>query len=957
MSQPGETHTATFLMTDIAGSTRLWEEQRAAMGVALAAHDAILREVVEHARGTVVKTTGDGLLAAFDGPRAAVEACVAGQRAMLDHDWPTTAPLRVRMAIHAGSAESRDGDYFGPALNRVARLLAIGHGGQVLVSSAGAAVLADDLPVEVELLDRGEHRLRDLSRPEHVYQLVAPGLPSDFPPLRSGAAPTNLPAELTSFIGREREVTEICGLLGTNRFVSLVGVGGTGKTRLMLRAAGEVAGRHAGGAWLVELAPLRDPGLVLPEIARVLAIRDSPGQPLLEVVTDFLRDKDLLLLLDNCEHLIGAAAQVTERLLGACRSLRVLTTSREALGVPGEAIFQVPSLGVPETLDHADIEAVASAEAVRLFVDRAGATLPTFRLDEATIGPVVEICRRLDGIPLAIELAAARINILTAAEIAQGLEDRFRLLTGGRRTSVPRQQTLQALIDWSWDLLGEPDQRLLRRLSVFVGGWTLDAAAEVTADRPGGSSPTPSAASRLDTLDGLGRLVDRSLVVAEHAGGTRFRMLETIRQYASDRLIASGESTELRDRHLARIHRMAEDAEAAMEGAGMLATIERLDVEIDNIRTALDWAFDAHLSAAIEIAVWLGQYWRARSVGTEGLDRLAQAIEALRRLPEPPSDSAAKRLSLTVRLLATAAREGAMAGRRLDAARDWGEAAVRLARESGDRKVLSAALSGWTFVLMFAGRSTDDVLAAQLESAVIAEEAGDWMNATFAAAGRSEYLIGTDLADAEVWVVRATDAARRAGNPFARGLAALARGRYLGSCGRADEARTWFAEAQTRFGEIRDHRMELVARSDMAHAMRRGGDLEGAEVAYRDVVLDWQRLGHRGAVANLLESFAFLAVERGDPRRGVALLGAAERLRFAADASMLAPERVEYERWVARARGALDAAEFELSWNRGATLTMEDAVAFALTDRDRTAAEPLSQAAPGRPRAHRATRP
>jgi predicted ATPase/class 3 adenylate cyclase len=926
-----ESRTSTFLMTDIAGSTRLWEEQPAAMAVALAAHDAILREAVEHARGTIVKTTGDGMLAAFDVPRAAVDACLAGQRAMLDHDWPTEAPLSVRMALHAGSAEARDGDFFGPALNRVARLLAIGHGGQVLVSSAGAAVLADDLPTGVELLDRGEHRLKDLSRLEHVYQLVAPGLPSEFPPLRSGKAPTNLPAELTSFIGREREVTEIGGLLEANRLVSLVGVGGTGKTRLMLHVAGEAAGRHADGAWLVELAPLSDPGLVLPEVARALSIPDSPGQPLLDVVTDFLRDKDLLLLVDNCEHLIGAAADVTGRLLGTCRSLRVMATSREALGVPGEAIFQVPSLRVPETLDDTDLEAAASAEAVRLFVDRATGTLPTFRLDAATIGPVVEICRRLDGIPLALELAAARINVLTADDIAQGLGDRFRLLTGGRRTSVPRQQTLQALIDWSWDLLSESDQRLLRRLSVFVGGWTLDAAAEVTADRPAGAGPTPPPASRLDTLDGLGRLVDRSLVIAEHGGGTRFRMLETIRQYARDRLVASGESTELRTRHLARFRRMAEDAGPALEGAGMLATLEQLDIEIDNIRAALDWAFEAEPEAGVEIAASLGQYWRARSVGSEGLDRLAEAIEALRRLPEPEPDTAAERLRLAVRVLATAAREAAMTNRRIDAARDWGDEAVRLARESGDPRTLSTALAGRGFVLMFAGRSTDDVLAAQAETAIIAEEAGDWMSATMAAAARSEYLMGTDLADAETWVVRATEAARRAGNPFAVGLAALARGRYLGFCGRIDEARPWFAEAQAQFHEIRDHRLELVARSDLAHALRRAGDFDGAEAAYREVMPEWQRLGHRGAVANLLESFAFVAVERGDPRRAAVILGAAEQLRSASEASMLAPERVEYDREIAQARGALDEAEFEQAWSHGAGLTTEDSVAFAVS--------------------------
>ena len=476
------------------------------------------------------------------------------------------------------------------------------------------------------------------------------------------------------------------------------------------------------------------------------------------------------------------------------------------------------------------------------------------------------------------------------------------------------------------------DQRLLRRLSVFVGGWTLDAAADVAADRPAGAESARSPASRLDTLDGLGRLVERSLVIAEHTGGTRFRMLETIGQYARDRLVASGESAEIRTRHLALVRRMARDAGHAMEGAGMVASLGLLDVELDNIRAALDWAFEADPLAGIEIAVALGQYWRVRSVGTEGLDRLVQAIDALRHLPDPDPDAAAERLALTVRLMAAAAREGAMTGRRGDAARDWGAEAVRLAREGGDRMTVSTALSGMAFVLMFAGRPTDDVLAAQLESATVAEEVGDWMSATFAATGRSEYLMGIDPTEAEAWVIRASDAASRAGDPLSIGMAALARARYLGFRGSLEEARAALTEAQARFRETTDHRMELVAQSDLAHALRRAGDLDAAEAAYREVIPEWQRLGHRGAVANLLESFAFLMIERGDAPRATALLGAAERLRREADSHMLGPERVEYDRRIAQARAALDGPQFEQAWNRGAAMTSEDAVAFATAE-------------------------
>ncbi len=927
MRPPTESRTATFLMTDIAGSTRLWEEQPEAMAVALAAHDALLRAVVEQANGTVVKTTGDGMLAAFGGAREAVEAALAGQHALIEHDWPTTGPLRARMAIHTGPAESRDGDFFGPALNRVARLLAIGHGGQVLVSSAGAAVVADDLPPGSELQDRGDHHLRDLSRPEHVFQLVAPGLPSEFPPLRSGAPPTNLPVELTSFIGREREIEGILGLLAGHRLVTLVGAGGTGKTRLMLKVASELAG-HADGVWLVELAPLTDPDLVLPEAARALGVPDQPGKPLLAVVTDFLRDKDLLLLVDNCEHLIGAAAELAERLLGACRSFRIMATSREALGVAGEAIFQVPSLGLPEALEHPDPAVAAASEAVRLFVDRATATMPSFQLDETTIGPVIEICRRLDGIPLALELAAARINVLSAVEIAQGLGDRFRLLTGGRRTSVPRQQTLQAMIDWSWDLLDEADQRLLRRLSVFAGGWTLEAATEVTGDRPPGDAS--GGAARLDTLDGLSRLVDRSLVVAEREGGRRFRMLETIRQYARDRLVASGEAPELRNRHLARFRRLAEDAGAALEGPAMVEWLERLDTEIDNLRSAFDWAFEVDPEAGIVMAASLSHYWRARSMGTEGLDRLAEAIEALDHLPDPAPEARNARIALSTSVLATGAREGAMTNRRVGDARTWGDEAARLAADNGDRRILTTGLAGQLFVAMFVGRATDDVPGLAAELAAVAEEVGDWMNLTFATTSLAEALMGSDPAAAETWVVRGTEAATRSGNPFALGLSALARGRYLGYCGSIDDARPWFAEADVRFQQLSDRRMMLVARSELAHALRRAEDLDGAEAAYRQVLPMWHQLGNRGAVANLLETFAFLAIERGDPHLAAVLLGAAERLRLAAGATMLAHEHLEYAAEVGRVRAGLDAATLEQAWAEGAAMSQEDAVSLAL---------------------------
>jgi predicted ATPase/class 3 adenylate cyclase len=931
VTQPGETHTATFLMTDIAGSTRLWEEQRDAMVLALAAHDALLRAAVEDAGGTVFKTTGDGLLAAFERPGAALRAAVAGQRALQDHAWPTTAPLLVRMAIHAGDAELRNDDYFGPSLNRVARVLAIGHGGQVLVSSAAAALVADDLPAGATLLDRGEHHLKDLARPEHVYQLAAPGLITDFPPLRSGAAsPTNLPADLTTFIGRGREAAEIRDLLHNHRFATLVGVGGTGKTRLMLHVAGELSSRHHDGAWLIELAPLREPDLVASEVARALGVQVSPAQSAIAAVTDFLRGKDLLLLLDNCEHLIEAAATLVEHLLASCRMLHVLATSREALGVPGEATYQVPSLAVPETLDHLDLAIVAATEAVSLFVERATTTLPSFRLDASNAASVVEICRRLDGIPLALELAAARANVLSPAEIAQGLGDRFRLLTGGRRTAVPRQQTLQALIDWSWDLLTEADQRLLSRLSVFTGGWTLEAAAGVSGDQDDPAS-APTGRSRLETLDGLGRLVDRSLLVVTPAETTRYGMLETIRQYANDRLIASGEVGALRSRHLAWFRRLAADAQMGIAGREMVAWLGRLAADLDNLRTALDWALETDIPVALEMFSALGAYWRLRGLGSEGVDRMAEAIEVLRRWRSTPSPMPeAERTLLGARVMVAAFNMSGYAG--WSAVSSLGDETIAIARASGDpATIIDALVLGMqTEMMIRGGRQTDRLRASGMEALQLAADLNDPFRQSTVLTGLAMVDAQTDPDAAEVWLERAFAVAERSGNPAAIASTFQMRGRAASRAGRHVEAQRWFREAVVRYGSIGDMRFTMSSQSELAHALRRAGATDEAETEYRQTIVGWQHIGNRGAVANQLESLAFTAIVRGAGTRAARLFGAAEALREASGDPMTVDERGEYDAFVDRLRTLLDAAALGDAWADGRSLTAPDAVALAV---------------------------
>lgn len=928
--ETGTSPLATFVMTDIEGSTRLWEEHGDAMGAALATHDRLLRDAVEAVGGRIVKTTGDGMLAAFDGPTAAVKAALVAQRALRDAAWGATGQLRVRMALHAGAAESRDGDYFGPALNRVARILAIGHGGQVLCSAVAAVLARDELPASVDLVDLGSHRLRDLDRPEQVYQLVADDLPRTFPPLRSiSTRRSNLPVSLTSFVGRERELAEIEALIWRHRLVTLIGVGGTGKTRLMLEAAGRLADGFSDGTWLAELAPIGDPSQVPSEIARALGSPEVPGMPTMATISGFLADKELLLLLDNAEHIVDTVAGITERLLAVAPRLRILTTSREALAIPGEAVLQLQSLTCPTAgairigATHpgtSDLEEAAGTEAVRLFTERASAVDPGFQLDRSNVTSVAEICRRLDGIPLAIELAAARVAAMSTEDIALGLGDRFRLLAGGRRTAVPRQQTLHALIDWSWDLLTEDDRKLLRRLSIFAGGWTAGAAARIVGDGP-------AEVGRVEVIDRLTRLVDRSLVIVDRGATTRYRMLETIRQYAREKLIEAGEVAALADRHFAAFADLAAASESALRGPAMVDWLDRLDADAENLGAALEWGLEAAPWQAVRMSTSLLAYWWVRVASTDAEARTLTAIEIARARTVGVADTDPSDQALAARLLGGAAWLWASSGRAVIAL-EWANDAMALARASGDQLATLQALGGLTVSTVFTGGRDVSLLFDQVVE--LAERTGTWWILAFAAGFAGATVSAFDSAAAEALAERAEAAARRSGSPAAIAAVAMAHGRGLGHAGRTDEAVDRFRVAIAGFTELGDERSVLAARSDLGHALRRGGRHDDAEATYRETIGGWVHLGHRGAVANQLENIAFLAVERGQAARAARLLGAAEGLREAADNQMAFDEMPELERFVERLRSELPEREVDAAWAAGRALSMADAVALAL---------------------------
>jgi predicted ATPase/class 3 adenylate cyclase len=571
------TGTVTFLFTDIEGSTKIAQDHRDTWPTLKDRHHAILRSAIEAHNGYVFQIIGDAFCCAFHTVSDGIAAALETQRRLQAEAWGDLS-IRVRMGLHTGEAIPEADVYRGYlALSSVQRVASAAHGGQVLLSQAAFDLAESDLPDDVSLRDMGQHRLKDLLRPQHLYQLVVADLPSDFPPPRSlDVRPHNLPTQLTSFVGREQEIRELSAMVGRTRLVTLTGVGGTGKTRLALQVAADVLDRFTDGAWLAELAPLADPALVPEAIAMALNVREQPGRAFVDILKDYLGGKNLLLLLDSCEHLLEASARAADALLHAAPQLRILVTSREALGVAGEAAFPVSSLSLPAAT-AASAKAVSQSDAVRLFMDRAEAAQQGFMLSDHNASTVAQICTRLDGIPLAIELAAARARGMTVEQIASRLDDRFRLLTGGSRTALPRQRTLRATIDWSYNLLSAAEQTVLRRLSVFVGGWTSEAAERIVAkDELQGEN----------VLELLPALVEKSLLVLDLSNG-RYHMLETIGEYALERLRAAGEEADIRTRHLD--YWLALVRSLNLEAAQDEASLAVLAGDHQNLLSAIKW--------------------------------------------------------------------------------------------------------------------------------------------------------------------------------------------------------------------------------------------------------------------------------------------------------------------------------------------------------------------------------
>ena len=918
--------TVTFLFTDLEGSTRLWEQDPDAMRRALERHDALLRTAVEQHRGRVVKTTGDGLHAVFVTTRDALDAALAGQRGLATEDWGAAGDLRVRMGLHTGDAEARDGDYYGPATNRAARVMASAHGGQVVVSHATEEIVRDSLPEGVGLTDLGEHRLPDLARPERVFQVVAPGLRRDFPPLRSlDALPGNLPRQLTSFVGRAVEREAIADALLASRLVTVTGVGGVGKSRIVIQVALDVLRRFPDGAWLCELAAAQDADELAQVVAATLGVVSRPGSTLDDSVLDALRTRELVLVLDNCEHLVEAVGRLSEGLLRECPHVRILATSREALGVAGEQVWPLSSLDFPPRASA--LETVAASEAVQLFTERARAVQPGFTLDETNAEAVAEICRRLDGIALAVELAAARVTIMSPLDIAARLDQRFQLLTGGRRTAAGRHQTLRAAIEWSYEILDPKERLLFERLGVFPGSFDAEAVAEVA---------TGDGVEAWDVLEAGAGLVAKSMMVADEAsGGTRYQMLETLRAFAREHLEEAGELHARFRRHADHYTRFAEQADAGLAGPDEIAWRKRVHLELENLRAAfircLILGEDDDVLRALRMVAALA----FEAVNDRGLGIGAWAEHLVPRVDLAPP---------AVRTAVLAAAAFSAQGRNdVDAMHEFASAALR----DGVPQDCPGAV--WAFIALAANEG----MRGDLEAAVrVIAEAGPALRAAgdeprglsflYSAAANFHNLMGDHEAariDADV----ALDAARRSQNPTATASAQFAMA--VAIMGDEPDAASRALDEAISLGRLgTGGGLVGYALSRRAVLRAEAHDVDGARRDAREAVKHSHERGDRPMLTSALECAVAVLQQFGRDEAAAVLAGALAVGVTTGVARSLAAGMVAdlgIDAMLARARTALGEAEYAAAMSRGATLTLDETVGYVLSVLD--VAEPAAR--------------
>jgi predicted ATPase/class 3 adenylate cyclase len=861
------TGTVTFLFTDIEGSTRLLRQLGDGYRAVQDRHAEVVRAAIDGHGGREVRTEGDSFFVAFDRAPNAAAAAADIQRALATEPWAHGEPLRVRIGIHTGEGILGGGDYVGIDVHRAARIAAAGHGGQVLLSDATRALLGDAVPDGVRIRGLGRHALRDFDEPQPLHDLVIDGLPADFPPVRTlRGGPAAFPAPRTSFIGRERELEEVAELLGRSRLVTLTGPGGTGKTRLAIGVAAEAVARFRDGAFLVDLSAVTDPAVVPSKIATALGVRLDPLRAPGETLADHLREREALLVLDNLEQVIGSAEDVG-RLLDDSPGLRVLATSRVPLRLSGEHEYRVEPLPLPDPASSGALERLGRCESVMLFVDRAAAVRRGFRLTEENAAAIAGIVDRVDGLPLAIELAASRVRALGPRDLLDRLDQRLPVLAGGAHDLPARQRTLRDAIAWSHDLLGAAEQRLFARLSVFSGGFTLGSAEAVCG--PG---------LELEVMEGIEALVEHSLLQREERGGrVRYRMLETVREFATGRLDASGEADEVRRRHAEGVITLVEEAEPKL--LSDRASFDRLGEEHDNIRAALGWTIgrgEADLALRIVGPTW--RFWQLRNQLAEG--------------------------------------------------RQWTQAAIALPAAAGRTAARARAL-GALGSLAYYLRDPEHVRGPYEESLAISRELEDPLREAEAAYNLAfARVLEGDLRGARDLLLRSEALYRDLGDPVplahataALGHVAMEEGDLDGAEGLIEDARETFRAARQTWGVV-------LTSGQLATIALRRGDLDRARTetfVSLDGAID---MGGRDWAAVALQALAVLAIRGEDPERGVRLAGASARLREEAGGEAPAAV-VGLEDPLELASHSLPGDRIDVLWEEGRSMDWDEALAYA----------------------------
>ncbi|HEX9532289.1 MAG TPA: tetratricopeptide repeat protein [bacterium] len=911
------TGTVTFLFTDIEGSStllqRLGDRRYAEV---LEEHQRILRDAFAKGNGQEIDSQGDSFLVAFSRARDAVATAVAAQQSLTEYPWPDGASLQVRMGLHTGEPISRTDRYVGLDVHRAARIGAAGYGGQILLSDAVSSLAGRDLPPGVSLRDLGNHRLKDLREPEHLLQVVHPNLPAAFPPLKSlNILPNNLPVQLTSFIGRGHEKAEVRKLLSTTRFITLTGSGGAGKTRLALQVAAEALEEFPDGVWLVELAALTNPSLVPKAVASALGIPEpeQPGRMLTETLADALRGKSVLVVLDNCEHLVPACAHLTTDLLGTCPNLRILATSREALGVTGETTWRVPSLSVPDLQRLPPLDHIAEYEAVRLFIDRAVTSAPQFAITRDNAPAVAQVCHRLDGIPLAIELAAARVKVLAVEQIAARLEDRFRLLTGGSRTALPRQQTLRAAMDWSYDLLSEQERTVLRRLSVFAGGWTLVAAEAVCS----GDGVEASA-----ILDLLAQLVDKSLVGVETKGNeARYGLLETVRQYGLDRLMESEKALIVRRKHRDWFLELVERAERELRGPRQILWLDRLENELDNLRAALEWSMKEAPAAGLRLAGELQWFCQIRGHLSEGRKWLEDTL----LIASDASPPVRAKALWGVGQLSWPQGELELAGTVL-------RKSLTLWRELGDKRGMATALH----TLGHVAENQADYGHANThfeESLLLFRELGDKWGISWSlnCLGHVALTQGDD-SRAKPLFEESLALCRETGDKWRTAYTLRNLGNVAGMRADYQRAMSSLDEGLALSRDVKDKYSIVACQNALGKIALKLGNHERAMTLFKESLTLRRDFADRRGIPECLEGLAGVAGGQAKPILAARLLGAAEIMRETIGTPLPPSDGAEYARQVSAAGAALGQEGLAAAWAEGRAMSLEQAIERALKE-------------------------